>query len=116
MPEDLFWGLITLIVVVGGGGALYFFPSIVAYRREHRQREAILLLNLLLGWTLLGWIGALIWSVTASEPRVVVQASDLRSSSSGESSSSEGGSASRDPTATNRPSDDPDAPNRYEIG
>jgi len=26
---------------------------------------AILVLNLLLGWTFLGWVGALIWSLTA---------------------------------------------------
>ncbi|MFW6412506.1 MAG: superinfection immunity protein, partial [Oceanicaulis sp.] len=28
--------------------------------------------NLLLGWTLVGWVIALIWSVTASERRVRV--------------------------------------------
>lgn len=39
----------------------YFIPSYVARNRKNKQ--SIFLLNLLLGWTLLGWIGALIWAV-----------------------------------------------------
>lgn len=45
--------------------ALYGVPSIVAFTRTHHQRFAILTLNLLLGWTLIGWVGALVWSATA---------------------------------------------------
>jgi hypothetical protein len=41
----------------------FFLPSIVAGTRHHRNREAICLLNLLLGWTFLGWVVALIWAV-----------------------------------------------------
>lgn len=44
-------------------GAIYFLPAIVAHRRQHRNFTGVLLLNLFLGWTLLGWVGALIWSV-----------------------------------------------------
>ncbi len=42
----------------------YFVPSIIAFARKHRNAVPILLLNIFLGWTLLGWIGALIWSLT----------------------------------------------------
>lgn len=52
-------GLITLIIL----GALYFIPSIIAHNRNHRQFTAIFLLNLLTGWTFIGWVAALIWSV-----------------------------------------------------
>jgi hypothetical protein len=45
--------------------ALYFVPSFVAMGRQHHNRGAILLTNVLLGWTFLGWVAALIWSVTA---------------------------------------------------
>ena len=41
---------------------LYFIPAMVA--RKHKNHPAILVLNLLLGWTVLGWIGALIWALT----------------------------------------------------
>jgi hypothetical protein len=42
--------------------AIYFTPWLVALFREHRHRLAIFVLNLFLGWTLLGWVGALVWA------------------------------------------------------
>lgn len=53
-------GLIALLALL----IIYCAPSIVASQRQHHNRQAILVLNLLLGWTLLGWIGALIWALT----------------------------------------------------
>jgi hypothetical protein len=46
--------------------AIYFLPCIVASVRKRRQRQqlAIFILNLLLGWTVLGWIAALVWACT----------------------------------------------------
>ena len=49
---------------------LYFLPGIVAWRRHHHQEGAIQLLNLLLGWTVIGWIIALIWAATATPGRL----------------------------------------------
>ena len=46
------------------GFLLYFLPSFVAFNRGHHNRKAILVLNLFLGWSGLGWIIALIWSFT----------------------------------------------------
>lgn len=43
--------------------ALYFVPSIVAVNRG-RAVGPVILLNLLLGWTLVGWVAALIWAST----------------------------------------------------
>lgn len=43
----------------------YFLPAIIARMRHHRQRGAITLLNLLTGWTVIGWIVAAVWSVAA---------------------------------------------------
>jgi hypothetical protein len=51
----------TMIVVV----VLYFTPSIVATVRGHENKLAIFALNLFLGWSILGWVGALVWSLTA---------------------------------------------------
>jgi hypothetical protein len=42
---------------------LYFLPSIVAFIRGHHSRLGIFLLNFFLGWSGLGWIIALIWSL-----------------------------------------------------
>jgi hypothetical protein len=43
--------------------AVYLAPTFVAFGRGHKQRLAITLLNTLGGWTVLGWIAALVWSV-----------------------------------------------------
>jgi hypothetical protein len=52
--------LFTLLVIV-----TYFLPTIVATIRNHPNALPICLLNFFLGWTLLGWLGALIWSALA---------------------------------------------------
>lgn len=59
-------GLFVVVVVVGG---LYFLPSFVAAMREHHNAGAIFALNLLLGWTALGWIVCLVWAVTQVNPK-----------------------------------------------
>lgn len=44
---------------------LYFIPTIAAHK--HRQSSAIFILNLLLGWTVIGWILALVWAATKTD-------------------------------------------------
>lgn len=44
--------------------AAYMLPAIVAWNRRHRQEMAISVLNLLAGWTVIGWVGALVWACT----------------------------------------------------
>jgi len=51
---------IMLVVLIF---ALYFLPFLIASLRQRKNILAIFLLNLTLGWTFLGWIAALIWSV-----------------------------------------------------
>jgi hypothetical protein len=46
--------------------ALYFLPYINALSRKHRSAGAILVINLFLGWTVLGWIIALAWSCNSN--------------------------------------------------
>ncbi|CAI8398652.1 MAG: hypothetical protein CME93_01065 [Hyphomonadaceae bacterium] len=51
---------------------LYMIPWIISLFREHPSAGAIFFLNLLLGWSVLGWIWALIWSFSATRQNVVV--------------------------------------------
>lgn len=44
--------------------ALYFLPTIIAKTRHKGNADAILLLNFFLGWTLIGWVVALVWATT----------------------------------------------------
>ncbi len=43
--------------------AFYFLPTLIAFLRQHKNKLAVFLLNLLLGWTVLGWVVSLVWSV-----------------------------------------------------
>ena len=52
-----------IIVWVILGLFLYFVPTIVAYKSNHLNKKAILLLNIFLGWTIVGWVVALVMSV-----------------------------------------------------
>jgi len=42
--------------------AMYFLPTIIAAIRGKRDLLAIFLLNLFLGWSVIGWVVALIWA------------------------------------------------------
>ena len=51
--------LVVILMFTG-----YFLSSFIAMLRNHKNKLAILLMNIFLGWTFLGWISALIWAVT----------------------------------------------------
>lgn len=53
------FGLITFAFSL----AIYFLPTIIAVAGKRRNALSIFLLNLLLGWTFIGWVVALVWSV-----------------------------------------------------
>lgn len=59
----------VVLIVFGLAMGLYFLPALVASNRRHHQTAAITVLNLFLGWTLLGWVAALIWASTAVQRR-----------------------------------------------
>jgi hypothetical protein len=51
------------IILIGLLWALYMLPTILAYSLSNKNLPAICLLNVLLGWTFIGWVVALIWVV-----------------------------------------------------
>ena len=59
-PELIVGVLFTALLV-----ALYLIPTRIAYVRKHRNRQAIAAVNVLFGWTILGWGLALVWAMTA---------------------------------------------------
>jgi hypothetical protein len=44
--------------------SVYAVPTIVAVVRNKTNALAIAALNISLGWTLIGWAGALVWACT----------------------------------------------------
>jgi len=49
------------------GLALYFLPTIIVLARRKKNVLGPILVNVLLGWTVVGWIVALIWALTIDE-------------------------------------------------
>jgi len=54
--------IIVSLLILCGLLFLYFLPTYVAYKMERKNAGAIFALNLLLGWTFIGWVIALVWS------------------------------------------------------
>jgi hypothetical protein len=52
-----FW---YIIVLISG----YCFPLFIAIRRQHPKTMAIGAVNIFLGWTVIGWLCSLVWSLT----------------------------------------------------
>ncbi len=47
----------------------YWLPTIVAFVRKHPNRGSVLALNFFLGWTFIGWVVALVWSLSDTSAR-----------------------------------------------
>lgn len=55
-------GLLMVILLIA-----YFVPATTAMARSHHNTAAIVMLNLFLGWTFIGWVVALVWACTATQ-------------------------------------------------
>jgi len=65
--ENFACGICNLIVfwlVLGFMFGIYLAPLIIAVVRGHHRWPWIGFLNFAAGWTVAGWIAALVWSVT----------------------------------------------------
>ena len=65
-------GLVLLLVIATVLFFLYFLPTAVALSRAHPSAGGILALNLLLGWTLIGWAVSLAWALSSTQTAVTV--------------------------------------------
>jgi len=61
---DMFWdvldtalGCFFSVIFI----AMYFLPAIIGFMKNHKQKIAIFILNLLFGWTFIGWGVAMVW-------------------------------------------------------
>jgi hypothetical protein len=52
--------------------ALYFLPSIIG--KDKRDAMGIFIVNLLLGWTLIGWVVAFLWACASDRPSYALYA------------------------------------------
>jgi Superinfection immunity protein len=57
--------VVMFVLYVLGGILLYLTPTILAANRHHPNTGMIAAINILTGWTFLGWVVAFIWSLAA---------------------------------------------------
>lgn len=55
-----------MIVACIVGFFFYIVPSVIAFARGHHNAGAICAVNILFGWSVIGWIISLIWALTSS--------------------------------------------------
>lgn len=54
--------LIIAVLLLGLLMVLYLLPAIIATNKDHKQSTAIWVLTIFAGWTVIGWIAALVWA------------------------------------------------------
>jgi hypothetical protein len=73
MTSQLAVTWIGTIIIFG----MYSLPGYIALNRRHKNAMPIFLTNVLFGWTGIGWIGCLIWSVSDHvQPKVELSVDD----------------------------------------
>lgn len=69
--------MVLLIII---GLFFYFIPSLLAISKK--QAGSVFLINLFLGWSLIGWIVALVWALKDDRP-IVIQSNETISNELG---------------------------------
>lgn len=62
---EIWFIICSMILCVG----LYFVPFIISVVRKHNNKLAIFIINIFFGWTLIGWVGSLVWAVIKQEKK-----------------------------------------------
>ncbi|CAD6547221.1 hypothetical protein LMG28727_04674 [Paraburkholderia kirstenboschensis] len=65
MNDKIVVQIIAVIIAL----ALYFLPAILADRRKRVDVLTLALFNACVGWTVLGWLLALYWSLQPNPPK-----------------------------------------------
>ena len=63
---------LLLFAICGAAIMLYCLPAIIASNRNHPQKTAIFVLNLLIGISGIGWLVALVWAFIVPQPQQVM--------------------------------------------
>ncbi len=67
------FGILEILLVLSTA-AVYFIPTIIAIARRTRSISGIILVNVFTGWTFIGWVIALVWSIrNESKPAQVMK-------------------------------------------
>jgi hypothetical protein len=64
---------VIFLILVAAMTCGYLIPAVVSSLRRHPDAGSIWLLNILLGWTVIGWLWVLVKSASATYSNVRVQ-------------------------------------------
>lgn len=64
--------MIVLAIALFCALAFYFIPTIMAIKRNSPHKTAVIILNVFFGFTLLGWIVALVLATKQPQPVVAI--------------------------------------------
>ena len=62
--------LIFLFLILIVAVYIYFLPSLLANKNKREDANLILLVNLVMGWTLIGWGICLFWAISIQPNKV----------------------------------------------
>lgn len=51
---------------------MYWLPTVIAVVRQAHSALGVFLLNFFLGWTVIGWLIALVWALAADNRAIIV--------------------------------------------
>ena len=59
------FGSTSTILMLMAIVVIYMLPTIIAFGREHPRRQDVAVANILVGWTLIGWVVVFLWASLA---------------------------------------------------
>lgn len=60
MYDNTIWVIELLLAII-----IYMIPTVIALARDIPQRSTVAVVNIIFGWTLIGWVIAFIWALMA---------------------------------------------------
>ncbi|WP_158258227.1 superinfection immunity protein [Rhodopila globiformis] len=63
---DVTNGYTMLFAILAAALVLYFLPVLMGRQRDVSTIQGLALVNLLLGWTVVGWLACLIWAAVGA--------------------------------------------------
>ena len=61
MNENTVMVIELMLIVI-----IYMLPTFIAYARDIPAKNRVTVFNVILGWTLIGWLACFIWAVSAA--------------------------------------------------
>jgi Superinfection immunity protein len=63
--SDLFYShLLISVPLLPAAATIYVLPMLLASERRHKHANAIVVFNILTGWTFFGWVISFVWALT----------------------------------------------------